>query len=101
MIAPSLRWINERLFVGPPGEDYQRLNPYARIVADEARIAGRVRELGDEITRARAVRDKRFAELPVSAIDRAKQARFLQSRGFSLDTIIAVLRGRAEDSAHH
>ena len=29
--------INERLFVGPPGEDYQRLNPYARIVADEAR----------------------------------------------------------------
>ena len=32
--------INERLFVGPPGEDYQRLNPYARIVADEARRRG-------------------------------------------------------------
>jgi GNAT-family acetyltransferase (TIGR03103 family) len=32
--------INERLFVGPPGEDYSRLNPYARIVADEARRRG-------------------------------------------------------------
>ena len=32
--------INERLFVTPPGEDYQRLNPYARIVADEARRRG-------------------------------------------------------------
>ena len=32
--------INERLFVGPPAEDYQRLNPYARIIADEARRRG-------------------------------------------------------------
>jgi GNAT-family acetyltransferase (TIGR03103 family) len=32
--------INERLFVSPPSEDYRRLNPYARIVADEARRRG-------------------------------------------------------------
>ena len=32
--------INERLFVNPPSEAYQRLNPYARIVADEARRRG-------------------------------------------------------------
>ena len=32
--------INERLFVAPPSEQYQRLNPYARIVADEARRRG-------------------------------------------------------------
>ena len=32
--------INERLFVGPPGEAYVRLNPYARIIADEARRRG-------------------------------------------------------------
>jgi GNAT-family acetyltransferase (TIGR03103 family) len=32
--------INERLFVGPPSEQYQRLNPYARIIADEARRRG-------------------------------------------------------------
>ncbi len=32
--------INERLFVSPPSETYQRLNPYARIIADEARRRG-------------------------------------------------------------
>ena len=32
--------INERLFVAPPSEDYARLNPYARIVGDEARRRG-------------------------------------------------------------
>ena len=32
--------INERLFVQPPSEDYQQLNPYARIIADEARRRG-------------------------------------------------------------
>ena len=32
--------INERLFVPPPSEDYRRLNPYARIIADEARRRG-------------------------------------------------------------
>jgi len=32
--------INERLFVAPPSKDYQRLNPYARIIADEARRRG-------------------------------------------------------------
>ncbi len=32
--------INEPLFVGPASEEYQRLNPYARIVADEARRRG-------------------------------------------------------------
>ncbi|MDP9434023.1 MAG: N-acetylglutaminylglutamine synthetase [Actinomycetota bacterium] len=32
--------INEPLFVGPASEDYRRLNPYARIIADEARRRG-------------------------------------------------------------
>jgi len=32
--------INEPLFVGPPSADYERLNPYARIIADEARRRG-------------------------------------------------------------
>jgi len=32
--------INERLFVGPPSESWARLNPYARIIADEARRRG-------------------------------------------------------------
>jgi GNAT-family acetyltransferase (TIGR03103 family) len=32
--------INERLFVGPASAAYERLNPYARIIADEARRRG-------------------------------------------------------------
>ncbi|CAN5193398.1 N-acetylglutaminylglutamine synthetase [soil metagenome] len=32
--------INERLFVRPPSESYRRLDPYARIIADEARRRG-------------------------------------------------------------
>ncbi|MGZ8993551.1 MAG: hypothetical protein ACXW16_05990, partial [Burkholderiaceae bacterium] len=31
-----------------------------------------------------------------SAAERAKQARFLQSRGFSVDSISQVLRGRTD-----
>ena len=49
-----------------------------------------------EVSRADAVRSKRFAALPASAAERAKQARFLQARGFSLDAIYRVLRGRAD-----
>ena len=32
--------INEPLFAGSPSEDWERLNPYARIIADEARRRG-------------------------------------------------------------
>lgn len=32
--------VNERLFVPAPSEQYRRLNPYARIIADEARRRG-------------------------------------------------------------
>jgi ribosomal protein S18 acetylase RimI-like enzyme len=48
--------INERLFVTPPSESYQRLNPYARIIADEARRRGhRRRGAGRGVGRAPAV----------------------------------------------
>ncbi len=39
--------INEPLFVGPLGDDHQALNPYARIIADEARRRGIVVEVID------------------------------------------------------
>jgi GNAT-family acetyltransferase (TIGR03103 family) len=39
--------INEPLFVGPLGDDHAALNPYARIVADEARRRGIVVEVID------------------------------------------------------
>lgn len=48
---------------------------------------------GTELGRARAVWARRFGELPSTPQERARQARFLQSRGFSGETIRKVLRG--------
>jgi len=39
--------INERFFVPPPGPGFDRLNPYARIIADEARRRGIIVEVLD------------------------------------------------------
>jgi regulatory protein len=65
-------------------------------VADDVSAAALSALSKTEVSRADAVRSKRFSALPVSAAERSKQARFLQSRGFSLDSIYRVLRGRAE-----
>ncbi|MEW5944172.1 MAG: recombination regulator RecX [Pseudomonadota bacterium] len=45
-----------------------------------------------ELETARAVWAKKFGALPQDAKERARQMRFLQSRGFSLDVIGKVLR---------
>ncbi|HQR72345.1 MAG TPA: recombination regulator RecX [Burkholderiaceae bacterium] len=47
-----------------------------------------------ELQRAKAVWARRFDSLPKSLDERARQARYLQARGFSADTIRAVLTGR-------
>ena len=65
-------------------------------VADDLSAAVLTTLSESEVSRADAVRSKRFAALPESAAERAKQARFLQSRGFSLDSIYQVLRGRGD-----
>ena len=52
---------------------------------------------GTELERARAVWLRRFGELPATAQERARQARFLQSRGFSTETIGRILRGLPGD----
>jgi len=65
-------------------------------IADDLSAATLAGLSGTEVSRADLVRSKRFTELPSSAAERAKQARFLQSRGFSLDAICRVLRGRID-----
>jgi regulatory protein len=45
-----------------------------------------------ELDAAREVWQKKFGVLPQDAKERARQARFLQSRGFSMDVIFKVLR---------
>jgi regulatory protein len=62
-------------------------------------LAGRAAEAArsTEVERARAVWLRKFRKPPESREERAKQMRFLQSRGFSFDAIRAVIRGADED----
>ena len=50
-----------------------------------------------EVERARAVWLKKFRNPGQTREERARQMRFLQSRGFSFDAIRAVIRGAGED----
>ena len=50
-----------------------------------------------EVERARAVWLRKFRTAPATREERAKQMRFLQSRGFSFDAIRAVIQGADED----
>ena len=50
-----------------------------------------------ELERARQVWQSKFSAIPEDAKARAKQMRFLQSRGFSLDVIRKVVRGVGDD----
>lgn len=64
----------------------------------DAVIREQVAELKDsEFDRARQVWQAKFGAPPEDAKARAKQMRFLQSRGFGLDVIGKVLRGTADD----
>jgi regulatory protein len=50
-----------------------------------------------ELDRALSVRERKFAALPASAEERAKQARFLAGRGFSPEVIGKALRASRSD----
>jgi regulatory protein len=62
-------------------------------------LAGRAVEAArsTEVERARAVWLRKFRTAPLTREERAKQMRFLQSRGFSFDAIRAVIRGADEE----
>ena len=62
-------------------------------LAERAAVAARA----TEVERARAVWARKFRTAPTTREERAKQMRFLQSRGFSFDAIRAVVRGAGED----
>jgi len=55
-------------------------------------IADQVEELPDEFERARAVWQKKFSAAPADRNDWARQARFLQGRGFSVEIIRKLLK---------
>jgi regulatory protein len=62
-----------------------------------AALAGLRGEAGSELARARAVWSRRFGVAPRSTQERARQARFLQARGFGAEVIRMVLRGLPAD----
>ena len=75
-------------------------------IAQELRSKGLDKGLADrasagaratEVDRARAVWLRKFRAAPTTREERAKQMRFLQSRGFSFDAIRAVVRGADEE----
>ncbi len=63
-------------------------------VAD-ALIAQATEEV-DDVANARMIWQKKFREAPASREEWAKQARFLQSRGFGFDVIKKVLNNQSE-----
>ncbi len=50
-----------------------------------------------ELETARSVWQRKYGALPTDAKEKARQMRFLQSRGFSMDVIFKVLRTSAVD----
>jgi regulatory protein len=62
-------------------------------LAERAAAAART----TEVERARQVWLRKFRNPPGNREERAKQMRFLQSRGFSFDAIRAVIRGADEE----
>ena len=64
----------------------------------EEAIAGAREALKDsELESAREVWRRKFPEPPSNANEKARQMRFLQGRGFSLDTIRKVISGADDD----
>ncbi len=61
-------------------------------IAEELISAALPELKGSELEAAREVWQKKFGVAPQDAKEKAKQARFLQSRGFALDVIFKVLR---------
>lgn len=65
-------------------------------VSEEA-VAAALPELrAGELEAARAVWRRKFGRQPRTAAERARQARFLQGRGFDLGVIMRVIRGGDE-----
>ncbi len=69
----------------------------AKGVSDEVIEASVTEARSTDIARAKEAWRKRFGEKPANALEKAKQMRFLQSRGFSFDTIRVVVGGQEED----
>ena len=93
-------WLSEARFVEQLTTVRRRRFGVARILHElrekgvsEAALASAQSQLKDsEVEAARAVWKKKFGSLPTTLEERAKQSRFLASRGFSAEVVHKVLR---------
>lgn len=93
-------WLSEARFVEQLTTVRRRRFGAARIlnelrekgVSEGALAAAQSRLKDSEIDAARAVWKKKFGSLPTTLQERAKQSRFLASRGFSAEVVRKVLR---------
>ena len=98
-------WLSEARFVEQLTTVRRRRFGAARIlhelrekgVSESALAAAQSRLKDSEVDAARAVWKKKFGSLPTTLEERAKQARFLASRGFSAEIVHAVLKKSCED----
>ena len=97
-------WLSEARFVEQLTTVRRRRFGAARILHElreqgvsEAALAAAQSRLRDgEVEAARAVWKKKFGSLPTTLEQRAKQARFLASRGFSAEAVRTVLRSEEQ-----
>ena len=98
-------WLSEARFVEQLTTVRRRRFGAARIlhelrekgVSDTALAAVQSQLKDSEVDAARAVWKKKFGSLPTTLEERAKQSRFLASRGFSAEAVHAVLKKSCED----
>lgn len=93
-------WLSDARFAESWIADHQARHGRTRLVFDlkQRGVAEAVIEAAlctrtdDEIERARAVWKKKFGTPPTDAASKARQIRFLQSRGFTAETIRQTLQ---------
>ncbi len=93
-------WLSEARFVEHTTTVRRRRFGAARIlhelrgkgVSETALAAAQTQLKDSELDAARAVWKKKFGSLPTTLEERAKQSRFLASRGFSAEVVHQVLR---------
>lgn len=90
--AAFIRSRAERFGVGRLRQELRQRGVESELAEQELKTD----DLPAEFERARVVWQKKFAEQPTDAKMWAKQARFLQSRGFSSDVICRVLKATDE-----
>jgi regulatory protein len=110
-IAPLLdafeakNWLSDRRFAESYVADHRARAGSVKLAYDlrQRGVGDSIIEsvLGDnrdsELDRAREVWRKKFATAPADAAEKAKQMRFLQSRGFSPEVIRRAIRGGEND----